>query len=355
MGSINRVLRRTSAKAALAVAGAVALTAAGLGMGAASAVDLPGGPEIPIDVPPIYIPELGNLPIGPTPLGAKGAHRPVPAPTGCAKKVKPAEADAAVNAARAGDRICVIGGASERMLIIRAPEKPQPQINLVGDGSAIKGIFVVASNVVIENFNSIDAEAPGVLIKGHNMTLRNMVIDNPKDADNDGIRFFGSRLRILNNTITNVRNTDGAHADCMQTYSKDGDPKPPVVIYNDPSWDVLIDSNRCEGIDNQCLIAEGPNDGEGSGQGHSRDIIFSRNLCDATGLAYQTVMLEDIQRMTIAFNDIKGPIRKAFAFDIGSTEGKVVGNRLDPRIPCHVGMDESSKPGYLGPAPTCEP
>ncbi|GAA5174488.1 hypothetical protein GCM10023321_78430 [Pseudonocardia eucalypti] len=323
--------------------------------GTASAVEVPGGPEIPIEVPPIYVPELGSLPLGPTPLGAKGAHRPVPAPSGCGVRVKPEDAGAAVNAAKQGDRICVVGGSERRMDVFRTEGRAQPNVTLTGDGSPIKGIMVVGDNIVVENFDSIDATAPGVLVKGNDITLRNMVIDNPRDADNDGIRFFGSRIRILNNTITNVRNTGGAHADCMQTYTKDGDPKPPVVITDTPSDHVLIDSNRCERIDNQCLIAEGPNDGEGSGNGHSHDIIFSRNLCDAAGLAYQAVMLEDIQRVTIAFNDIQGPIRKAFAFDIGSTEGKVVGNRLDPRIPCHVGMDQSSRPGYVGPEPTCEP
>lgn len=357
-GLINRIFQRTSPKVALAVAAAVTLTVVGVGVDGgpaeASAMDLPGSPEIPIDPPPIYIPELGNLPIGPTPLGAKGAKRPVPTPQACTKKIKPEEANAAVNAAKEGDRICIIGGSTQPMQVIRSGPR-QPRITLIGDGSPIKGIIVVVDNIVVENFNSIDAKAPGVLIKGHDITLRNTVIDNPRDADNDGLRFFGSRLLIANNTISNARNIDGAHADCMQTYSKDADPSGPVVIKNDPSYHVVIDNNRCEGIDNQCLIAEGPHDGEGSGMGHSHDIVFSRNLCDAAGLAYQAVMLEDIQRMTIAFNEIQGNLRKAFAFDIGSTEGKVVGNRLDPRLPCHVGMDDSSRPGYIGPEPACAP
>ncbi|MBB6374009.1 hypothetical protein BKA01_001231 [Pseudonocardia eucalypti] len=348
MPMLKTLFRRTAGKVALAVTAAITLTVLGVGLDGRSDQAFA---DLPIDVDPnipIIIPELGDLPLGPTPIGAKGAHRPVPKQRGCTRKITPAEADAAVKAAKSGDKLCVVGGSTTPIDVVRPSAGPSPLITLTGDGSPIKGVYIDVDNIVVENFNSIDAEAPGFVIEGKNITMRNNVIDNPKEGDNDGLRFFGSHLRILNNTIKNARNTDDAHADCMQTYSDD----------SPPSDHVVIDNNRCEGIDNQCLIIEGPNDGEGDGVGHTEHIIFSRNYCEATGGeigAYQAVMLEDVQHMTIALNDIRGPIRKAFAFDIGSTHGRVLANRIDPRIPCKVGMDETSKPGYIGPRPTCAP
>ena len=75
-----------------------------------------------------------------------------------------------------------------------------------------------------------------------------------------------------------------SHVDCMQTYATS----------QPGSSDVLIQGNRCEGIRAQCLMAEGPDDEGGSGEGESRDWLFDRNYCDAYAAA-QSVALEDIQ------------------------------------------------------------
>jgi hypothetical protein len=100
-----------------------------------------------------------------------------------------------------------------------------------------------------------------------NITLRNTVINGPRRDGGDGIRFWGDNITISHNTITGTRNRGGAHADRMQTYATDAD--------NPASQDVVIDSNRCEMIDNNCLIVEGPNSGagDGSGEGETSTII----------------------------------------------------------------------------------
>jgi len=36
-------------------------------------------------------------------------------------------------------------------------------------------------------------------------------------GNGDGIRFFGTNLKILHNTVSDVKNLNGAHADCLQT------------------------------------------------------------------------------------------------------------------------------------------
>ncbi len=125
----------------------------------------------------------------------------------------------------------------------------------------------------------------------------------------------------------------------MQTFASD----------TPTSRDVLIDGNRCERIDNQCLIAEGPNDGEGDGRGTTSHITFVNNYCEAH--ASQAVMIEDVQNVVVRNNQIAGTVGKAFAFDIGSTGAIVSGNRMLARVGYEVGMDDSSRAGYQGPPP----
>jgi len=68
---------------------------------------------------------------------------------------------------------------------------------------------------------------------------------------------------------------------------------------------VLIDGNRCEQIDNQCLIVEGPfsSAGDGSGIGRSSDITFSNNYCDAH--ASQAVWMDDVRNATLKNKDVQ--------------------------------------------------
>jgi hypothetical protein len=144
-----------------------------------------------------------------------------------------------------------------------------------------------------------------------------------------------------------VRNLGGAHADCMQTYATGAD--------SPASQHVRIDSNLCQGIDNQCLIAEGPNSsaGDGSGQGESSDITFTHNVCDAH--ASQAVWVDDVQNVVVSWNNVIGRNDKAFAFANHATGAQVRGNAVGSSIASAVNIDSSSHDGYSGPASGGQP
>jgi hypothetical protein len=281
-------------------------------------------------------------------LCGAGAVRPAPVRIPCTRQVDAGGLQAAVNAAKPGDRICARGGSSPTRLTLTRSGSPGRPIVVLGDGSAgVKGLTVTANNVVVGGLNVTRPTAPGVELTGSGITLVNNVIAAPRGGDGDGIRFFGRNLRILHNTVSDVRNLGGAHADCMQTYATDAE--------SPASEHVLIDSNRCEKIDNQCLIAEGPHSsaGDGSGKGRSSDIVFTHNVCDSH--ASQAVWVDDVQNVSVTYNNINGGNDKAFAFDNKSTGAKVTGNVIGANIGFEVGMDGTSKIGYAGPRIGGEP
>lgn len=248
---------------------------------------------------------------------------------------------AQVNSAKPGDTICFKGNvlAGTRLTVTRSGTASSP-ITVTGEGNtAVKGIRVNASNVVVQGFTVIGAAAPGVQLKGNNLTLQSTKIDHPTGGDYDGIRFFGDNIKILHNHIVNITNTRGAHADCMQTYA----------TTTPTSHNVLISGNRCEKIDNQCLIAQGPHSkaGDGSGKGESSGLTFTNNYCDAH--ASQAVHIDDFQNVTMMNNDIQGRVRKAFNLINNSTGATVGCNKIGPRVGTEVIIDRSSKSGYQGP------
>ncbi|MGW7537362.1 right-handed parallel beta-helix repeat-containing protein [Amycolatopsis sp. NPDC054798] len=213
-----------------------------------------------------------------------------------------------------------------------------------GGGESVRGIDVDADWVVVDGFALDRPSAPGVEIRGNHVTLRNTTITAPQGGDGDGIRFFGDYIALEHNTVSHTSNSDGAHADCMQTFSSD----------SPPSNHIRIEGNRCEKIDNMCLMAEGPNDGEGDGNGHTTDFLIKDNFCE-TLVASQTLMFEDVQQATIVGNTFAAGPDHAIGLAIHSTGAHVEGNRVDPSIPCEVGIDDSSREGYTGPEPGCAP
>lgn len=235
--------------------------------------------------------------------------------------------------AHAGSRLHITAGGT--------PDHPRVYS---GGGRSVPGIDVDADWVVVDGFTLERPSAPGVEIRGNHVTLKNTRITAPQGGDGDGIRFFGDYLAIEHNTISQTSNRDGAHADCMQTFSSD----------SPPSNHVRIEGNRCEKIDNMCLMAEGPNDGEGDGKGHTTDFLIKDNFCE-TLVASQTLMFEDVQQATITGNTFAAGPDHAIGLAIHSTGAHVEGNRVDPSIPCEVGIDDSSREGYTGPEPACAP
>lgn len=240
-----------------------------------------------------------------------------------------------VNSARAGETICFSGSIlAGTPLSVTASGTGSAPIIITGDGdTAVKGIRVNASNVVVQGFSVIGAAAPGVQLKGNNLTLQDTKIDHPTGGDYDGIRYFGDGIKILHNQISNITNTHGAHADCMQTFA----------TTTPTSRNVLISGNRCEKIDNQCLIAQGPNSaaGNGSGKGESSGLVFSNNYCDAH--ASQAVHVDDVQNVTMTSNDIQGRVQKAFNFINHSTGIKISCNRLGSGVGKEAITDGTSR------------
>ena len=246
-----------------------------------------------------------------------------------------------VNSAKPGDTVCFTGGtlAGTRLNVTTSGTASSP-ITITGEGDTpVKGIRVNASNVAVQGFNVVGAAAPGVQLKGNNLTLQSTTIDHPTGGDFDGIRFFGDDIKILHNRIVNITNTRGAHADCMQTFA----------TTTPTSHNVLISGNRCENIDNQCLIAQGPHSraGDGSGKGESSGLTFTNNYCDAH--ASQAVHIDDFQDVTMTNNDIQGRVRKAFNFINKSTGASVGCNTLGSGVGTEVIIDRSSRSGYQGP------
>lgn len=260
----------------------------------------------------------------------------------CTKRVSDGSSlTQAIASASPGQKICAIGNMASRLEITRSGTANAP-ITVIGNGSTVvKGITVKASNVVVGGFSAVGAQAPGIEMTGNNITMRNNKVGHTTGGDYDGMRFFGNNLKILDNTISDINpgGTD-AHADCMQTFQS-GTPS---------SKNVVISGNRCQNIANMCLMAEGPGDlGDGGeGEGESSNWQYINNYCD--NRASQALMIEAVQNVTVRNNQIVGKIDKAFAFDVGSTGARVLGNKIGPGIGYVVGMDDTSRKGYQGPA-----
>ncbi|WP_086819997.1 right-handed parallel beta-helix repeat-containing protein [Allokutzneria sp. NRRL B-24872] len=232
--------------------------------------------------------------------------------------------------------------AASRLVINQGGTPENPRV-YDGTGRTVDGIDVKTGNVVILNFRMTRPSAPGIRAQGNNITLADNVITNPVGGDGDGIRFFGDNIKILRNTISGTSNKYG-HADCMQTYAT-----------NTPgSNNVLIEGNRCQKIDNMCLMAEGPNEGEGSGKGHSSHFTIRGNFCE-TLKASQALMFEDVRHATIENNEFAASPTKAIGLAIKSTHATVSGNEVSPGIRYEVGIDKSSMEDYQGPKPGGKP
>lgn len=259
--------------------------------------------------------------------------------TGCTTKVTSGAGLAqALAGAGPGDKICATGDMGQDLEVMTSGAPGNP-IMVVGNGkTTVTGIDVEADHVVVDGFQVPNPEAPGIWLEGDHITAQYISVSNPTGGDGDGLRFFGNNIKILNNTISGTSNEHG-HADCMQTYATS----------TPASQNVLISGNRCVDVDNMCLMAEGPGDSEseGSGEGESSNWTFSNNYCDTN--ASQALMIEAVQDVTVTGNEIVGEVDKAFAFDIGSTGATIRGNEVAPGIEYVVGMDDSSRAGYVGP------
>jgi parallel beta helix pectate lyase-like protein len=241
-----------------------------------------------------------------------------------------------------GDAVCFSGELDEQLDITTGGTADAP-VYYQGNGAVVPGIRVNADNVVVDGFVSRGADSTGIVANGQNITVRNNEITQVEYAgdDVDAIRFFGDGTQILNNRVYDLEanEIEDSHVDCIQTFA----------VNLPGSSNVVIQGNRCEGIRAQCLMAEGPNDEGGSGDGVSRNWLFDGNYCESHAEA-QSVALEDVQDVTISNNEMAGEGNKAFALGRDSTGVVVRDNRIGSGYGREVEFDHpSAAQGYQGP------
>ena len=244
-----------------------------------------------------------------------------------------------------GDVICFTDDLDDRLEINTGGTPEQPIVYSGNGDTRVPGIRVEADNVVVQGFISDEAKSTGIFASGENVVVQDNVVTqvNWVGEDVDAIRFFGNGVQILHNTVYDLEGSDDigeSHVDCIQTYATSGP----------GSSNVVIQGNRCEGIRAQCLMAEGPNDEGGSGEGVSRNWLFDGNYCEANAKA-QSVAFEDIQDVVISNNTMAGEGNKAIALGKNST-GIIVrdNNTIGEGYGRAVGFDDpSAQEGYEGP------
>lgn len=286
-------------------------------------------------------------------------------PGGCPLIEDPALAQKALDAARPGDQICLGGpGLASANLKITRSGGPGNPVRVVSDGAEVQDLSVLASNVEVAGFtlrdggglslrggglaarqnvvigarqvgisctctdsaiesNVVDGtDGTGILVSGERVTVRRNEVSGSvrrNATDADGVRFFGSSIQITGNnvhdiTVNGYPEDRAPHPDCFQTFTSDGP----------PTYDVTISDNRCERVDEQCLIATGRRGNPGVPTGH-RSITFARNRCDVGGA--QAVELDGYPHVDIQGNTLTGPnLFRGVHLAGGSSDAEVTDN-----------------------------
>jgi hypothetical protein len=302
------------------------------------------------------------------------------------------EVEAAVGRARPGEVVCVRpGNYGSRPIEIKRSGKEDAPIRLQAQGHVVvAGFRVRANHVSITGFEitsptgTTGRQAPGISLRGEKLLVsENVVHDTAGDgivcaptvpscvrvkvsrntirradgtgivvfgrnnsvvgndiaesvrvraSDADGIRFFGTGHVFRANRIHDISD-DGypgepPHTDCFQTFDND---RPPTV-------DVVIDSNICDNVDHQCLIAEAQQSAK------SQSLQFTNNIC--RNLGSQGLLIEKFPDVVVAFNVFAETIeyRAAFFLD-GSLGGMFMNNIVDGSYRAYE-VDASSTPGW---------
>jgi parallel beta-helix repeat protein len=322
------------------------------------------------------------------PAAAPGSQpRAVPKPTNCTQSLTdPGSAQQGLDAAKPGDRLCIFGTyVQDAQLRMGTSGTAAQPITLISDGSTLAGIRVDANNVVVEGFNTNGGR--GIKARGANITIRNNDVRGAADdgircepctnvtiqdnlvkgadgtgilvssnggtvsrndvsgsvrkeaTDADGVRFFGTKLKIENNYVHDISQKGypagtEPHTDCFQTYDSDAP----------TTWGVVVSNNRCINVDAQCLIASGTdrhNAGVPAGQ---IAIQFLNNECKSG--AVQGVYLEGYPNVVIRGNHFESNYDSAVLIAEAATNVKIndnvlVGQGMDP-----YQIDATSRPGF---------
>lgn len=311
---------------------------------------------------------------------------PPPPPPECADPVTtPAEATEALESAQPGVTICFGGNEllATDLLLTRSGTAEKP-ITLYGNQTTVRSVTVQAGHVAVDTFTTRYGQ--GIVLEGDGLTARdNTVFDAVENGiscevctgatlenntvrradgsgiiaegdrnsllgndisesvmrqenDADGIRFFGTGLRIAGNTVHDISDDgypDPPHTDCFQTYDNG---RPPTV-------DVSIVDNMCTDVDHQCLIATAEESGIGGVVGRSRKIQFHQNRCEVEGS--QALLIRWFPELDVRGNEIGGPhLERGISVLDGSINAAVFHNRFLGGAPFFE-VDDSSRPGFL--------
>ncbi|MCV2490662.1 right-handed parallel beta-helix repeat-containing protein [Geodermatophilus sp. YIM 151500] len=285
-----------------------------------------------------------------------------------------------------GSRICVTGGLLEGtdVALQRSGEPGRPVV-VVSQGAQVRSVVVEADHVVVQGFVTyggegivlsgrdlvardnevraarengiscedgcadvviedntvLDSDGSGVLVEGRRIIVQRNRISGSvqrEAGDADGIRFFGSGIRILGNTITDIKD-DGyegepPHTDCFQTFDNS----------RMPTVDAVIADNVCRDVDHQCLIATAQEAGTTGRLGRSRDIEFTGNECHVEGA--QAVLVQWFPDVVLRDNSFAGPnLHRGAIYLDGSTNGAFFRNVVPDRVPPYE-LDEKSDAGF---------
>ncbi len=201
-------------------------------------------------------------------------------------------------------------------------------------------------DVLVEDNTVVGADGSGILVEGERITVQDNTVSGSvrrESGDADGIRFFGTDVRIVGNTVTDISDdgygSDPPHTDCFQTYDNS---RPPTV-------GAVVSGNECRDVDHQCLIATAEEAGTSGQLGRSRGIEFTDNVCDVGGS--QAVLVQWIPDVVVRSNTLRGPdLDRAAIFLDGSTGAEFTDNEVPDEVAPYQ-LDEESEEGFTTDEP----
>lgn len=312
--------------------------------------------------------------------------------TACtAALTSPGAVEEALAAAGPGDVVCITGTglAGTDLTMTRSGEAARP-MTLLADGAPVRSVTVGAdfvhvvgfavtggegivlsgrgltvrgndvdgadqdgiscehncADVLIEGNTVTEADGSGIIVEGEQITVRGNTISGSvrrEAGDADGIRFFGTDVAIVGNTVSDIKDDGYAgeppHTDCFQTYDNS----------RIPTVDAVVADNVCRDVDHQCLIATAEEAGAGGEVGRSHGLEFVGNVCEVGGS--QAVLVQWFPGVAVRGNVLGGPLLdRAAIFLDGSTGGAFIDNTVPADVRPYE-IDEASAPGFTTDVP----
>jgi hypothetical protein len=297
----------------------------------------------------------------------------------------------ALHDAGAATTVCVLGdGLAGTDVVVRTSGEPGRPVVVVSTGTRVRSLVVEADHVVMQGFVAADgdgivlsgtdlvargnevraaaedgiscedpcadvviednvvvgADGSGILVEGQRITLHGNQVSGSvrrEAGDADGVRFFGTDVRIQGNTVTDIKDDgyagDPPHTDCFQTFDNS----------RLPTVGAVIADNVCRNVDHQCLIATAE-ESAGAGEiGRSRDIEFVGNKCQVEGR--QAVLVQWVPEVVVRGNTFEGPnLDRAAIFLGGSLDGAFLDNTVPDSVSPYQ-LDEESAEGFITDQP----